>query len=118
MQQEMRLFGATKEPKVVDEMLISQCQDARDAVRLCAALSDFTHETICEALNVDKGHWSRMMQGRAHFPVHKLPMLERICGNYAVTQFLARAQGFELVERSKDARIRELEAQLRELKAA
>jgi hypothetical protein len=118
MQTEMRLFGAMKDPKLVDEQLIAQCQDARDALRLCAALSDFTHETICDHVGVDKGHWSRMMQGRAHFPIHKLPMLERFCGNYCVTQFLARQQGFELQERSKDQRIRELEAQLREIKAA
>jgi hypothetical protein len=86
-------------PSTVDPDLIGKVQSLLDSIRLCAQMSDYTHDRICEVLAIDPGHWSRMMQGRAHFPTNKLVDLQRLCGNTAPTQYLAAQFGWQLGER-------------------
>ena len=98
--------------------LVKKCRHGLDAIRLCVQLSGHTHEYLAEQLGIDKGHWSRIMQGKAWFPDTKRIDLMSLCGNRAPAQFDALMTGCELVEMSKEARIRELEAQLAAAKAA
>ena len=48
----------------------------------------------------------------------KANLLMEVCGNYAPLQYEAWSNGFELIEQSKDARIKELESLLKQLKEA
>lgn len=98
--------------------LVKRCKHGLDAIRLCIQLSGFSHEHIAEELRIDKGHFSRIMQGKANFPDTKRIDLMIFCNNRAPAQFDALMTGCELVEMSKEARIRELEAQLKAIKAA
>jgi hypothetical protein len=94
----MRMMGAVQEPKKVEDWQLASCHDLLDAIHLCIHLSRRKHYDIAESLGIDRGHWTRMMQGQAHFPTRKLGQLMKACGNYAPMQFLARESGFQLFE--------------------
>lgn len=112
-QREMQIFQEVAAPAMVSSDLLRMCACKLDAIRLCVQLSRLPHAVIQSELGIDKGHWTRMMQGQAHFPTNKEGALMRLCGNYAPMQFEAEAMGFDLVVRDdKAARIAELEAQL------
>jgi hypothetical protein len=89
-------LGAMQKPSLVREELLSSCEDEHDAVLLCIHLSKLPHEYIAQTLGIDKGHWSRIVQGRAHFPTKKRIALMRLCGNYAPIQFEATSIGYKL----------------------
>lgn len=117
-QREMPFLAELPAPKDIDSQLIRACQNELDAVNLCIDLSRMADEVICERLGIDKGHFSRIRKGRAHFPTSKRLALMYLCGNRAPIQYEAMRLNCDLVDRSKDQVIRELEAQLAELKRA
>ena len=118
MQRQIPVMGEVRQVKDVPAELVKMCADELDAIRLCIQLSRYTHDFIREQLGIDKGHFSRMMQGQAGFPTSKRVALMSLCGNRAPAQYEAMRLGCELVELSKDEQIRELEKQLAALKAA
>ncbi|SOY65624.1 hypothetical protein CBM2586_B10219 [Cupriavidus phytorum] len=118
MQREIRVLGEARALKDAPAELVSMCRTGLDAIHLCIQLSGYGHYFIAEELGIDKGHMSRMMQGKAGFPTDKRIKLMELCGNRAPVQFEALGVGCELVELSKDAQIRALEKQLAALKAA
>lgn len=67
------------------------------AVVLCIQVSGLGHTEICLALDIDPGHWTRMLKGDAHFPMNKLCGLMDLCGNEAPLMWLAHARGKGLV---------------------
>lgn len=95
----MPLLGQLPQPVLADWNAVKACANRMDAIRLCVQLSRYSHEAICGILGIDKGHWTRIMQGRAHFPDAKSIRLMELCGNYAPLQFEAWACGFELVDK-------------------
>lgn len=117
MQREMQIFSETKRVTDAPVELVRMCEDELDAIRLCIQLSRFTHEYIGKELSIDKGHFSRIMQGQAGFPTHKRLALMRLCGNRAPIQYEAMQSGCVLQE-SKDAQIEELRAKLEELESS
>ena len=92
-QRQIPIMGEARRPALVDDHLIARCENEADAILLCVHLSRFAHEHICESLGVDKGHWSRILQGRAHFPTRKRLALMRLCGNLAPIQYEAMQSG-------------------------
>lgn len=118
MQREMPFFDAVRPMQNAPDELVKKCRHGLDAIRLCIQLSGHTHDFIREELCIDKGHFSRIMQGKAWFPDTKRIQLMTLCQNRAPAQFDALMTGCELVELSKEARIRELEQQLKELRSA
>ena len=105
-------------PKMVDPALIRTCDTLLDAIHLCIHLSHLPHYYIAQKLGIDKGHWTRMMQGQAHFPTNKIKMLQEYCGNRAPLQFQAMECGFDLYENPKAKRREELLRELAEIEAA
>lgn len=88
------------------------------AVMTCISVSGRDAKAIYIDLEIDKGHWSRIMDGKAHFPIDKLERLMDLCGNDIPLQWLAwrRGKGLHPLEseqqrlmREKDERIAELE---------
>jgi transcriptional regulator with XRE-family HTH domain len=118
MQREMTFLYEVRAMQNAPDELVKKCRDALDAIRLCVQLSGYTHEFLAETLGIDRGAFSRMMQGRASFPDRKRIDLMSLCGNRAPAQFDALMTGCELRELSAAARIRELEEQLEAAKAA
>jgi hypothetical protein len=77
----------TVEPVAVDMALIKMCRNELDAVNLCIDMSHMSDEALCFRLGIDKGHWSRMRKGRAHFPTAKRLDLMQLAGNFAPLQY-------------------------------
>lgn len=81
------------------------------AINLCISASGLEDKEIYIPLKVDAGHWTRVRQGKAHFPVDQLEALMMLCGNDVPLRWLARRRGFNLLPREdeKDQRMRLLE---------
>lgn len=76
-----------RDPILVDEKILRMCHDELDAVNLCIDMSRMSDEALCERLGIDKGHFSRIRKGRAHFPTRKRLALMQLAGNYAPLQY-------------------------------
>ena len=88
--------GTSRPVVMADAHLVESCGDMLDAIILCIQLSRLSHEYVCEQLGIDKGHWSRMLSGRAHMNLKRVNRLMELCGNYAPLQWLAWSNGFAL----------------------
>lgn len=117
-QREMPLVGEVKKAQLADWELVKARKNRLHAIQLCVQLSGLSNEAICDKLGIDNGHFTRMMRGRAHFPDAKSVDLMTLCGNFAPLQYEAWACGFDLQERAKDTRIKELESELARLRGA
>jgi len=117
-QREMPFLAEARKAVDVPIEFIRACPDELAALNLCMNLSNLSDETIRDKLGIDKGHFSRMRKGRGNFPANKRLQLMAICGNRAPVQFEAMHLHCDLVEKSKDALIRELEAKLAEARMA
>lgn len=92
-QRSVPILSEAPSPQPVDESIISRCDSLLDAIHLCIYLSRFAHERIAGELGIDPGHWTRMMQGRAHFPPNRVQPLMELCGNLAPLQYLMACNG-------------------------
>jgi len=109
-QREMALIGIVRtKPELVDWNVVAKCDDELAALQLCVHLSRLSNETIAFKLGIDKGHWSRIMQGRGHLPARKRTQLMSICGNLAPMQFDCLKFGFKLKEHDVEAELNEIE---------
>lgn len=118
VQREMPFVAVVKGPMEVPFELVRACKSELEALNLCMNLSGFADEVIRQHLGIDKGHFSRIRKGRGNFPPNKRIAVMEFCGNRAPVQYEAWRLGCELVERSKDAQIRELRERLQQLEAA
>ena len=96
IQRVMPLLGESRRAVPVDHILIKQCDTFLDAILLCVHLSKLPNYAVSDRLGIDKGHWSRILQGQAHFPTNKIPALMGLCGNLAPLQWLSNAAGIPL----------------------
>ena len=117
-QREMPFLAAVRPLQEVPFEFIKACKSELEALNLCMNLSRYSDESIREHLAIDKGHFSRIRKGRGNFPPNKRVDLMNFCGNLAPVQYEAWKVGRDLVERSKDAQIRELREKLALLEAA
>lgn len=92
-QSQFRMLGEARKPSPIDEELVARCESMLDAIHLCIHLSRFPHDHICRSLGIDNGHWTRMMQGRAHFPPNRIQPLMELSGNLAPLQYLMARNG-------------------------
>jgi hypothetical protein len=67
------------------------------AISLCVQASGLEEKEVYLPLEIDAGHWTRIMKGDAHFPVNKLNPLMNMCGNEAPLMWLANSRGYGLV---------------------
>lgn len=87
------------------------------AIALCVQLSGLEEKEVYGCLEIDAGHWTRIMKGDGHFPVNKLNSLMEMCGNQSPLIWLAHSNGLGLVilkseaERQLDEAIKALEAE-------
>lgn len=113
------MLGEVRKPDYVELKLLHQCQTMLEAIHLCVQLSrGLKHYALADALGIDRGHWSRMMQGLAHFPPNKLSDLMSRCGNYAPLQWLAIDNGQNIAIDQRALRVQQLRSELAELEAA
>lgn len=118
MQREIPIVSAARRPVEVDRSLVSACRHRLDAIRLCIQLSGLSNEIVASELGLDKGHLSRIMQGKAYFPDTRTVRLMELCGNIAPMQWEAHAMGYQLSADSKAQRKAELLAELAQIESA
>ncbi len=116
-QREMRLLGVARRPEEVDWALIAKCNDEQDALLLCVHLSRLANEEIARQLGIDKGHWTRIMQGRGNLPARKRTQLMALCGNLAPIQYEAMRFGRQLKENDVEQREKHLLEELARVQA-
>lgn len=105
VQREMPFFTRTEKPSPVAEHVLQGCTTLLEAIQTCVQVSRYTkHYTLAEDLGIDRGHWTRIMQGSAHFPTNKLQRLMELCGNLAPLQFMAKAMAVPLVVDDREIR--------------
>lgn len=113
------MLGETRRPDYVEQKLLRQCETMLQAIHLCIHLSKIKKNyAIADSLGIDRGHWTRIMHGTAHFPTNKITDLMLLCGNYAPLQWLAIAAGQEIAINQRELRRQNLLAELAELNAA
>jgi hypothetical protein len=117
-QRELPMLAEVRRVADVPAEFVRACNSELEALNLCMNLSHLSDETIRDALGIDKGHFSRIRKGRGNFPPNKRVALMELCGNRAPVQYEAWRLGCEVVELSKDVRIRELENQIATIRSA
>lgn len=93
----------------VDAALVHRQSSMLAAIQLCLQAAGIADKEAHLALGIDAGHWSRILRGDAHFPLHLLGPLMDLCGNEAPLEWLANSRGYELQPLET-----ELERQVRE----
>lgn len=89
-----------RRPAQVDVPLeiVMRCKDELAAINLCVEMSGLDDKEVHMSLGIDAAQWSRIRKGDAHFPPRKLRALMALCGNRIPLVWLARTEGFALVE--------------------
>lgn len=90
---------------------------ALKALQLSVQVSGLGEKEIYLPLGIDKGQWSRILSGQAHFPINKYEQFMDLVGNEVLLIWLAYRRGKGLVdlEDAKDKTIRDQAAQISEL---
>lgn len=104
-------------PAVPFEVVTAQ-RSMLAAVLTCISVSGRDTKAIYLDLEIDKGHWSRIMDGKAHFPIDKLEQLMDLCGNDIPLQWLAwrRGKGLHLLESEQQRLMRQKDEEIAELR--
>lgn len=97
--------------KLALELVINQ-RTLSAAIALCVQMSGLDDKEVYLSLEIDAGHWNRIMKGDAHFPVNKLSDLMDLCGNEAPLMWLAHHRGYGLVVLQSEAEKRAESAEL------
>lgn len=93
------------------ELVVKQ-RTLAGAIALCVQMSGLDDKEVYLPLEIDAGHWTRIMKGDAHFPVNKLSDLMDMCGNEAPLMWLANHRGYGLVVLQSEAEKRAEAAEL------
>ena len=84
------------DPIDVDPTLVHRQPSMLAAIQLCLQAAGIADKEACISLGLDAAHWSRMLSGGAHFPLHLLGPLMDMAGNEAPLEWLAHSRGYEL----------------------
>jgi len=106
-----RLLRLRRGAQDIDLRLVLAQPSLLAAIKLCITAAGFECEKVVYGeLDIDAGHWSRIMRGEAHFPTAQLAKLMELCGNDAPLLWLLNARGYDAarLHRSEDAKDREL----------
>lgn len=112
-QLELPLSKRAKPVPIPDAVIASQPSKIA-AIKLCISSSGLDDKEISSALEIDSGHWSRMMSGQAYFPNNKEQALMDLCGNEIPLRWDALKRRYELrpLRSDLERRVAELEEQL------
>jgi adenosine/AMP kinase len=91
-QGELPLTRAPSPAPVEHGVILSQ-PSMSAAVKLAANVSGLEEKEIYLALKIDAGHWTRILNGQAHFPLDKLDEFMTLVGNEVPLIWLAYRRG-------------------------
>lgn len=98
----------------VDESQLKAASTFKDALKLCIQLSRVkrTQQDLALQAGVNACQFSKVLRGDFHLPGDAIPRIERLCGNSAMTQWLALQHGATLHVETLEEKIIRLEAEL------
>lgn len=107
-QRELPVLASVAAPAVVNPALVAACRGYRDAVRLCFVLrrvKGMCLKTAAEHAGVHVPHMTDFMHAddaptRRDMPAKYIAAFEAVCGNTAISQFIARVAGLTVAEES------------------
>jgi hypothetical protein len=94
-QLELPLSKRAKPVPIPDSVIAAQPSKIA-AIKLCISSSGLDDKEIAGVLEIDSGHWSRMMSNAAYFPNNKEQALMDLCGNDIPLRWDAFRRGYEL----------------------
>ena len=102
----------------VDFSVIKLQHSFWEACQLAMRVSGLNAKQVYMTLKIDKGHWSRIEAGEAHFPHNKLEAFLDLLGNDIPLRWLAwrRGLGLHMLESEQQRRLREKDDEIVELK--
>lgn len=112
-------FGMSKHDlKTVDEAQMT-ANTYREALALCIGLSRYKHNHALLAADLDMqgSQLSKCLSGSFHFPGDLVPVLERLCGNTAVTQWFVLQHGQSIKVKTPAEIIQEQAEEIAQLRA-
>lgn len=83
----MAFLGQVKDIEDVPPSLIKLCRDFRDALRIGIQYGRKTDAWVADHLGIDRGQFSRILNGKAWFPDDKCMEFCRLVGNRAIYQY-------------------------------
>jgi plasmid maintenance system antidote protein VapI len=88
--------------------------DFKSSLALCIRLSRVrrTQNDLAGLVGINATQFSKIMNGAFHLPTDKIPVIEKLCGNTAITQWLASQHGAELKFETLAEKVVRLEAEL------
>lgn len=92
-------LGLARPPKRTDDPpmeVIARIPNRRGARKMALQWSGLLDNEVADALGIDHGQWSRIMNGKAHFPDEKHHEFNQVVGNKIVTMYDAYQEGCEL----------------------
>jgi len=104
--------------------LVSQCQNYRDAVRVCIQLSPFSQDQIAGRLGMAKGSFNLILnrggseKRKRYLDPDLFEAIETICGNRAITQYFEMQSRGLLNRQNKTERVAALRRELEMLEAS
>ena len=101
------------QPVTIQPEIVIRQPNLLAAIVLCIQASGLEEKEVYLSLEIDAGHWTRIMKGDAHFPVNKLNQLMDLCGNEAPLIWLAHSRGKGLVLLKSEAERRAEQAEHR-----
>ena len=98
----------------VDEAQIKTCKTFKDALRLCMKLSRVkrTQSDLASQAGVNACQFSKILHSDFHLPGDAIATIEKLCGNTAMTQWLAMQHGATLHIKTVEEKLAECEAKL------
>lgn len=82
--------------KDVSDQIIIMKNNFKDALKLTKDISGLTDLQLCQELDIDPGHWSRIWNGKGHFPDEKIIDFMNLCDSIVPLRWLALKYGYEL----------------------
>jgi DNA-binding transcriptional regulator YdaS (Cro superfamily) len=113
-------FGMTNgELKSVEPSQLRAALDFKSAVALCIRLSPIkrTQNDLAALAGINPCQFSKVLNGKFHLPGDKIPVIERLCANTAITQWLAKQHSAQLHFETLEEKVARLEAELAKVAA-
>lgn len=113
-------FGAVSgDVKTVPESQLKAAKTFKDSLRLCIKLSPVkrTQNDLACLAGINACQFSKILKSDFHLPGDSIAAIERLCGNTAMTQWLALQHGATLHYKSPEEIIKEQAEEIAILRA-
>ena len=101
---ELCLLGRIDPPRFLEDEVVANCQTYPQAVQVCWAhrrISGMTLRTAAELIGAHAPHMTDYLRDepqRRKLPADKIADFEAVCGNRAISQWLARRNKLNYIE--------------------